>query len=224
MSRGRWILAAVLAVIAIVSGTAALFMEDPKPTGSAPVTTTGPAPAGDSAAASRADLDRLTVAAWHPMKGYTREKFKHWITQGEKCDTRETVLKRDGKSVVTDASCKATSGKWVSRYEGKEIAAATEMDIDHTVPLANAWRSGADTWTDQRRQEFANDLANPQLLAVSAATNRSKGDQDPSQWKPPAKDSWCEYAKDWIAVKKVYSLNVTEAEKTALRDMLTTCK
>ncbi|WP_246843167.1 HNH endonuclease family protein [Allokutzneria sp. NRRL B-24872] len=225
MSRGRWILAAVLAVIAIVFGAAAVFMDDPQPSGSGPSTTTaGPAPSGDTAAASKADLDRLSVAAAHAMKGYTREKFKHWITQGEKCDTRETVLKRDGKSVVTDASCKATSGKWVSRYEGKEIAAAGEMDIDHTVPLANAWRSGADTWTDQKRQEFANDLTNPQLLAVSAATNRSKGDQDPSQWKPPAKDAWCDYAKDWIAVKKTYSLNVTDAEKSALRDMLATCK
>ncbi|MFB9908701.1 HNH endonuclease family protein [Allokutzneria oryzae] len=226
MSRGRWILAAVLAVIAVVSGAAALFMDDPKPTGGSPgtSTSTGAASTDGSAARSRADLERLTVAAWHPMKGYSREKFKHWISQGDKCDTRETVLKRDGRSVVTDNSCKATAGKWLSRYEGKEFAVAGDMDIDHTVPLANAWKTGADTWTDQRRQEFANDLVNPQLLAVSAATNRSKGDQDPSQWKPPAREAWCGYAKDWITVKTVYGLNVTDTEKSALRDMLATCK
>ena len=69
------------------------------------------------------------------------------------------------------------------------------------VPLANAWRSGAGKWTEEQRTEFANDLTRPQLMAVSAASNRSKGDQDPSQWKPPQKDYWCEYAQRWIAVK-----------------------
>lgn len=49
------------------------------------------------------------------------------------------------------------------------------------VPLANAWRSGASAWTAGRRKEFANDLTRPQLVAVSAATNRSKGDQGPDE-------------------------------------------
>ena len=91
------------------------------------------------------------------------------------------------------------------------------------VPLADAWRSGASGWTDARRQDFANDLTRPQLIAVSSTTNRAKGDQDPSQWKPPNRDFWCQYAEDWIAVKRYWALTVTAAEKTALTDMLGAC-
>ena len=76
-----------------------------------------------------------------------------------------------------------------------------------------------------RRQtvQFANDLADPQLLAVSASANRAKGDQDPSQWKPANHAYWCTYARSWIAVKAHWQLTITQAEKTALIDMLGTC-
>jgi hypothetical protein len=91
------------------------------------------------------------------------------------------------------------------------------------VPLANAWRSGAASWTTDQRSDFANDLDDPQLIAVSATSNRSKGDQDPSKWKPPAASSWCQYAQDWIAVKTKWKLTVNTAEKSALTDMLEKC-
>jgi len=87
----------------------------------------------------------------------------------------------------------------------------------------DAWRSGASKWTDEQRTQFANDLARPQLLAVSLSQNRSKGDQDPSQWKPPNYAYWCTYAERWIAVKVYWKLTVTQAEKIALGDMLGTC-
>jgi hypothetical protein len=91
------------------------------------------------------------------------------------------------------------------------------------VPLANAWRSGAAAWTTAQREDFANDLDDPQLVAVSAGSNRSKGDQDPSTWKPPATGEWCQYAEDWVAVKTHWKLSVTTAEKSALADMLEKC-
>ena len=81
------------------------------------------------------------------------------------------------------------------------------------VPLANAWRTGAADWTDAQRSDFANDLTRPQLLAVSLSTNRSKGDQDPSEWKPPRRSYWCVYAQRWVAVKDYWKLRVTAAEK-----------
>jgi hypothetical protein len=133
------------------------------------------------------------------------------------------VLKRDGQGIVTTADCKITKGTWFSRYDAKTLSNPQDLDIDHMVPLANAWRTGASTWTDAKRADFANDLARPQLLAVTAATNRSKGDQDPSQWKPPSHDYWCEYAQRWVSVKTYWTLAVTAAEKTALQDMLETC-
>jgi hypothetical protein len=91
------------------------------------------------------------------------------------------------------------------------------------VPLANAWRTGAAGWEDERRADFANDLDTPQLIAVSASSNRAKGDQDPSQWRPPERAYWCRYAHDWVAVKHHWQLWVTQDEKDALAEMLDTC-
>jgi hypothetical protein len=172
----------------------------------------------------RQQLDALTVADWQSMSGYSRARFPHWIEQGDGCDTRDVVLKRQGTGVVAAASsCKITKGNWLSPYDGITYTDPQQLDIDHVVPLANAWRTGARDWTDDQRQQFANDLTRPQLLAVSLTQNRSKGDQDPSQWKPPSHDFWCQYAEDWVAVKYFWKLTVTAAEKAALTDMLGTC-
>src|SRR6185369_4179662 len=115
------------------------------------------------------------------------------------------------------------SGRWLSPYDNKAVTDPGDLDIDHMVPLAAAWRSGANKWDDTKREQFANDLTRPQLLAVTATTNRSKGDQDPSQWKPPNQAYWCTYAVSWIAVKAYWKLTVVAAEKVALEDMLTRC-
>ncbi|MGW1926025.1 GmrSD restriction endonuclease domain-containing protein [Streptomyces massasporeus] len=172
---------------------------------------------------ARKELGGLKVAPHGSMAGYSRSKFPHWASQGESCDTRETVLERDGTDVTRDDECRAVSGKWVSVYDGKTFTDASDLDIDHVVPLANGWRSGANTWTQEERKAFANDLTHPQLLAVSAASNRSKGDQGPDEWKPPSQAYWCTYARAWVSVKSDYELSVTEAEKDALTDMLGTC-
>jgi len=194
-----------------------------------PLTTTagGPdqstRPTGPGAAAASQQLGTLTVASWSTMTGYSRDKFKHWISQGNGCDTRDVVLKVDGTAVQTSADCKIISGTWVSAYDGKTLTDPQDMDIDHMVPLANAWRSGADKWTDDKRSDFANDMERPQLFAVAASANRSKGDQDPSTWKPPNTSYWCEYAQRWVTVKAYWKLSVTTAEKAALTAMLGTC-
>ena len=177
------------------------------------------APSGDYAQ----QLAALTVASKGSMSGYSRDRFPHWISQGNDCDTRDVVLKRDGKNVKATATCKITSGTWISPYDNKTYTDPQQLDIDHMVPLADAWRSGASKWTDEQRTQFANDLTRPQLLAVSLSQNRSKGDQDPSQWKPPNYAYWCTYAERWISVKAYWKLTVSRAEKTALGDMLGTC-
>src|SRR3954463_7369087 len=109
-----------------------------------------------SAATARSYLASLKVAAEN-RTGYDRDLFPHWITISGACDTRETVLKRDGSSVVTDSACAATSGRWFSPYDGATWTAASDVDIDHVVPLAEAWRSGASAWTTSKRQSYAND-------------------------------------------------------------------
>ncbi|GLY67356.1 hypothetical protein Atai01_39750 [Amycolatopsis taiwanensis] len=97
------------------------------------------------------------------------------------------------------------------------------MDIDHIVPLADAWRTGASSWTTAERQSFANDLSDPQLIAVTDNVNQAKGDQSPDTWKPPLTSYWCTYAEMWIAVKHKWDLTVNSAEKSALSSMLDRC-
>jgi hypothetical protein len=177
---------------------------------------------GGDAKASLAALATLKVAAAQPMTGYSREKFPHWNKAGTNCDVRDTVLARDGKDIKLDG-CNVTAGTWFSRYDGLTFSDPLKIDIDHMVPLANAWRSGADSWTNEKRSALANDLERPQLFAVSASSNRSKGDQDPSLWKPPSKSYYCTYAQDWITVKAYWQLTITAAEKTSLTEMLGTC-
>ncbi|KDN80519.1 GmrSD restriction endonuclease domain-containing protein [Kitasatospora cheerisanensis] len=171
----------------------------------------------------RAELDELVVEAPHSMDGYSREKFPHWIRQYGTCDTREVVLQRDGVDIVQDNQCRAVSGSWVSPYDDKAFTDAKLLDIDHLVPLAASWRSGADTWTTDKRRAFANDLAHSQLVAVSAASNRAKADKGPDQWRPPLRSYWCTYSRAWTDIKYVYGLSTTEPEKTALNEMLDTC-
>ena len=180
-----------------------------------------PEPSPESTA--RVELAGLTVAEPHPMTGYSRAKFPHWITQYGTCDTREVVLARDGQDVKQDEQCRSVAGTWVSAYDDKVVTSASMIDIDHMVPLAAGWRAGADEWTTEQRRAFANDLTRPQLLAVSASSNRSKGDQDPSQWRPPQRSYWCTYSRAWIDVKDYYHLNITAPEKVALAEMLDTC-
>jgi hypothetical protein len=176
---------------------------------------------GNARTASQ-ELDKIEVTKAASMKGYSREKFPHWRSTGKNCDVRDSVLKRDGTKVKL-SGCNVVAGTWKSLYDDKTLTSPTQVDIDHVVPLANAWRSGAASWTTDKREDFANDLDDPQLVAVSASSNRSKGDQDPSTWKPKATSEWCKYAEDWVTVKTVWKLTVTAAEKSALEQMVETC-
>ncbi|MEV6929776.1 HNH endonuclease family protein [Dactylosporangium sp. NPDC051485] len=213
MSIGR--VGRVLAAV-VVAGAGALTLSPAAPAGATP-------PGIPSKATAQTQLDALTVAAEGSMSGYSRALFPHWITISGSCDTRETVLKRDGTSVVTNSSCAATSGRWYSPYDGATWTAASDVDIDHVVPLAEAWRSGASGWTTAERQSFANDLSHPQLIAVTDNVNQAKGDQDPSTWRPPLASYRCTYAKMWINVKYTWGLKLQSAEKSALQGMLNAC-
>ena len=175
-----------------------------------------------SAATARSYLASLKVATEN-RTGYSRDLFNHWITISGTCDTRETVLKRDGSNVVTNSSCSATSGSWYSPYDGATWTNASDLDIDHMVPLAEAWDSGASAWTSTKRQQFANDLTRPQLIAVTDNVNQAKGDQDPATWLPSVSSYRCTYVRAWVQVKYYYGLSVDTAEKNALTGVLNGC-
>jgi hypothetical protein len=210
-SRARWIGLTVAALTAITfAGPLA-----------SPATATPPNIPSKSTAQS--ELDALTVASEGSMSGYSRDLFPHWIIISGNCDTREVVLQRDGTDVTTGSNCAATSGTWFSPYDGATWTAASDVDIDHIVPLAEAWRSGASSWTTSKRQAFANDLDDPQLIAVTDNVNQSKGDQDPSTWKPPLTSYYCTYAEMWIGSKSQWDLTLQSSEKSELQSMLDTC-
>ena len=208
LSRPRWVVAVLTA--AAVYGVAA------------PLASATP-PNIPSKSTAQAELNALSVAAESSMTAYSRDLFPHWITISGACNARETVLKRDGSGVVVDGACNPTSGSWFSQYDGITVSPSSSVDIDHVVALAEAWRSGASSWTTSRRQSFANDLNNPQLIAVSASSNRSKGDQDPSTWKPTRTSYHCTYSKMWIRSKYAWTLRLQSTEKSALQSMLNTC-
>jgi len=165
----------------------------------------------------------LTVAP-DQLSGYERTLFKHWIdADKDKCDTRKEVLIQEAVSVPKLSSgCVFNGGKWISSYEGLSTTDYSTLDIDHMIPLAEAWRSGAWKWSSAQREAFANDLTDPRaLVAVTAGLNRQKSDQDPSTWLPPV--GQCTYVSNWIAIKVRYSLTVDTAEATALANLVASC-
>ncbi|MDT9683664.1 HNH endonuclease family protein [Streptomyces sp. TRM76323] len=206
--------------LAALAATAALAVTGLLTT--APAAQASP-PTPVSAATARTYLGQLTVRAEGSSSGYSRDLFPHWITQYDACNTREVVLERDGTGVIQDSTCAATGGSWYSEYDGATWYAASDLDIDHVVPLAEAWRSGANSWTTTQRRSFANDLTRPQLIAVTDNVNQAKGDQDPAEWLPSRTAYRCTYARMWVHVKHYWGLSVDSAEKSALQSVLNGC-
>ncbi|GAA4083988.1 HNH endonuclease family protein [Nonomuraea soli] len=173
---------------------------------------------------ARRMLAQLKVARALSIRGYSHKRFQpRWAHHKGRCDTREVVLARDGKGVRRNSSCHPVRGRWYSPYDGKWLRSERHVDVDHVVPLAYAWRSGAKRWSQAKRRAFANDLWRPELKAVSHSVNIAKGGQGPQSWRPPRRAYWCRYAISWITVKHHYKLFVTRGERTALLNMLRTC-
>ena len=157
--------------------------------------------------------------------GYLRSLFKHWIdANGNGCDTREEVLivESQSKAQVDAYGCKVIEGDWLSPYDNVMHTNPSELDIDHMIPLKEAWDSGAWNWTSAQRQTFANDLSDPRaLIAVTAGQNRSKSDRDPSNWIPTQKSYICTYLSEWVAIKAHWYLSMDQSEFGRIKNLLT---
>lgn len=159
---------------------------------------------------------------------YERDLFGVWLDiDGNGCDTRYDVLVTESRTpVVGDPqSCLVTAGEWISPYDGTLLTSPSDAQVDHLVPLKEAWDSGAWEWTPQRRIAFANDTSDSRSLAVtSASSNTAKGAKDPSNYLPPADDAVCTYLADWLSVKARWGLSMDESEHGRIRRLLTgTC-
>ncbi|MGW6289092.1 HNH endonuclease family protein [Streptomyces sp. NPDC055107] len=169
-----------------------------------------------------ADAVGLVQITEEDRAGYTRSSFKHWNSgdnSTDGCNTRAEVLISEAVVAPTvEAGCKLTGGTWVSYYDGQEVTSAGALDIDHMVPLAEAWDSGASAWTAVRREAYANDQgAHVSLVAVTARSNRQKSDQDPADWMPPSPDAQCRYVGEWVSTKLRWQLTADDRELEALK-------
>lgn len=171
-----------------------------------------------------------------PARDYDRDAFgSPWAdTDDNGCNQRDDVLLRDAEPgtvrTARQGRCDhdVLAGAWRDPYTGKELVfddlkdlgQAQAIQIDHVVPLAEAWVSGAAGWDDERRSAYANDLDG--LLAVDGPANAAKGADDPAAWRP-RKAFQCAYARRWITVKARWELSVDPSEVAALEDMLGHC-
>jgi hypothetical protein len=185
----------------------------------------GPASAATSTMSTKSMLSQLVTASEHPA-GYDRAKFTLWTdADHDGCDTRDEVLIQEATTRPhVGSACGLTGGKWRSPYDGVTTLDPSTFDIDHVVPLNEAWQSGAWNWSSATRTAYANDLSyRADLIAVTAHENRSKGDREPQDWMPDRTAYACSYLKHWVAVKWRWHLTVNATERSFLTSQLATC-
>lgn len=176
----------------------------------------------DTSALAAAKL--LVAKGRAPKTGYSRSEFgTSWKdVDGNGCSTRNDVLARDFSNETTTDGCKVSSGDFRDPYSGESFhvscrvgpGCVSSFDVDHAVPLSDAWQKGAQYWAKSKREAIANDPLN--LVVTTAHLNRQKGDSDAATWLPPLRTYWCKYVARQVAVKKKYGVWVTPAEKSKI--------
>lgn len=156
---------------------------------------------------------------------YDRNLFPHWSDLDGDCeDTRAEILLQTTLIPVDydqGNRCRVDTGYWYDPYTDQIFLDDDSMDIDHIVPLKEAYDSGAYTWSTEEKKAFANDREN--LIAVSLSANRSKGDQDPAEWMPANTGFACHYLSAWVYLKTKYALSMDEEEHGFIKNALTGC-
>ncbi|MCP4050152.1 MAG: HNH endonuclease [bacterium] len=147
--------------------------------------------------------------------GYNRKDWPHWVDADSDCqDTRAEILIRDSRAPVKfkrNKGCNVSWGEWLDPYTLQVFTKASDLDIDHIVPLAHAHETGAANWTREQKRAFANDFEN--LLAVEDNANQAKGTKSPLEWMPDNKAFHCEYLEKWSSIKNKYHLYSSENER-----------
>lgn len=214
--------AALAALAGAVTVAACSVVHSTTPLAAIPPVTVSPTVA---TLATLVDRDRDPV-------GYQRAAFgPAWVDADRNgCDTRNDVLARDLTAVTFKAGthdCVVATGVLErDPYTGQRVvftrgARSADVQIDHVVSLADAWRSGANTWAPELRSAYANNPA--VLLAVAGPVNESKSDKAADEWHPSAPGAACAYATRVVSIKAVWHLSVTAPERAALEADLRSC-
>jgi hypothetical protein len=237
------LLSGVVVAVALVIGLAAHGDHSPQATDSGGQSAPAQAPSSSAVPSVQASVappaspgTALALLAALPVRqpqggqAYQRtaDFGRAWLDMdGNGCDTRDDVLARDLGGIARAGSCEVLSGRLADPYTGQTIAfqrgrtTSALVQIDHVVPLGDAWQTGAQSWTQERREQFANDDGN--LMAVDRHSNESKGDKDASAWLPPAVGFQCAYVARQVSAKAAYGLWVTPAEEAAMARVLSGC-
>lgn len=160
-------------------------------------------------------------------RAYRRADWRHWSDADGDCqNTRQEVLIRAGTELTftSPQACTVKSGRWRDPYTGRTFTLPSDLDVDHVVPLKDAFVSGGYRWDDRRREAFANDLEDERhLLAVEDNVNQAKRDQSPDEWMPPDPGYHCAYVAAWVSIKKRWGLTMTRPEYAMVRETLAAC-
>lgn len=178
------------------------------------------------------ELHTVEEDANEGIPSYSRTEFgSGWADlDRDGCNTRNEILARDLTDITYQSdtdTCVIVSGVFVEPYTGQTVeftrgqGTSELVQIDHVVPLADAWYRGAWEWDGEERIRFANDPLN--LLAADGRANQSKGASTADKWLPANEDFWCEYTARQVAVKYRWDLAVTHDELAALNDVLNDC-
>lgn len=151
---------------------------------------------------------------------YERSNFGHgWADFDGDCrnSRMEALISQSTNQVrFAEDNCRVISGRWISPFTGNVIHNASDIDIDHVVPLKWAWEHGADGWDQEKRERFANDPVN--LWSVELSLNRQKGAKGPEEWLPPA--GQCQYVSRFVRIVKVYDLRPSQNQVDSYRQQL----
>ena len=170
------------------------------------------------------ELKTATPSSYRSL--YSRKEWPHWVDGDNDCQsTRHELLIATSNRPVNfkdSRKCTVVLGEWYDVYTGKTFTRASDLDIDHIVPLAHAHRSGAANWSRGQKRIFANDPVN--LIVVDDSTNQSKSDKAPHEWMPPRQGYWCTYIAKWVEVKEKYKLSSSANELAKIEQTRLNCQ
>ncbi|WP_156250813.1 HNH endonuclease family protein [Pseudactinotalea terrae] len=161
---------------------------------------------------------------------YVREEFGDGWASSNGCDTRNRVLARDLTQVqhAPGSDCVVISGVLVDPYTGQRVrfergtTTSQQVQIDHVLPLAQAWDAGAYAWTYEQRVAFANDEVN--LLAAAGSVNASKSDATLAEYAPQLSGlALCEYVTTYVQVAQTYALTLSQADREVAEQVQQGC-
>lgn len=152
---------------------------------------------------------------------YNRAAWKHWIDANKDCrDTRAELLIERSEIPVTfrphknNRECTVDQGRWRDYYFDEVLTHASDIDIDHLVPLSHAHQHGGAIWSATTKMQFANDPLN--LVITNRRYNRQKGPKSIAEWLPIDRKYACQYVKDWILIKEKYGLPILSEEQQTI--------